>query len=206
MGIKNKSQFAKKVNVSRQTLYKYIDEGMPLESEEAACAWIEVNYGSGGGKNLNTSAEKKGANFDAENVPGIEVGEDDIKRDDVIGVLARKRKNEKIAWGLLADALNSRDLGRIAGATRHYNLCSDARLKTEADLIDLQNTEAQLASKAQLLAKDAALKIIRPLRQMLKSMPSRCAQRCNPAAQELAREVLEDEVDQLFEKTYLGKD
>ena len=208
MGIKNKSKFAKQIGISRTRLYEYIEEGMPLDEEAAACEWIELNYGSSGGKNLKTSIEKKARDFDAENVPGIVVCDGDAERDDVLGILARQRQNENAAWTILKDAEKAvRDAGLapVAAATRHYNTCSKARMETEAALVSMQNEENALAGKAEQMALEIVMKILRPLRQMLKSFPARCSQRCNPAAPELARDVLDDEMNQLFERTYLGE-
>lgn len=209
MSIRNVSAFCEKINISRQTYYKYKKEGMPVDgddAESAACEWIAANYGAGGGKNLNTSVEKKARDFDSENPPGIVVTDDDVEREDVLGTLARKRKNEKLAWGLLSEAIRERNISKISAATRHFNQCSDARLKTEADLVAMQNEEKALEAKAEQLAMDVVLKTLRPLRQMLRTVPARLAPRCNPAAIEVARAALDEEIERLFESTFLGKE
>jgi hypothetical protein len=111
----------------------------------------------------------------------------------------------KVAVTLADSAQQEKPLAKVSAATRHYNLCSSSRLKTEAALIDMQNNEKVFGDKAEQLAIDTILKVLRPMRQMLRSMPARLAPRCNPAAVDLARTVLEEEIQRLFETTYLGK-
>ena len=246
MSIHNKTKFAKKIGVSRRRLYVYIKEGMPIDSDEAACEWIEIHYGSGGGKNLKPDTSEKGFIFDHETPPGISVNPGDVERTDTVGVLARQLENEGIAWSLLQDAqkasssvyiplsimealkesLQSGDkdriskaagvvadsvrreapLAKVSAATRHYNLCSDSRLKTEESLVRIQNEEKTLAGKAEQLAMDVVLEVLRPMRQALRTLPARLAPRCNPAGVEIARVVLDEEVNRLFEATFLGKE
>jgi hypothetical protein len=206
MSIRNVKKFCEEIGISRQTFYKYRKEGMALDDESAACEWIAANYGTGGGKNLKLNDEKKARSFDAENPPGIVVSDDDVTREDVLGTLARKRKNEKLAWGLLSEAAKERNIAKIAALTRHYNQCSDSRLKTEADLVAMQNNEKALEDKAEQLAMDVVLKTLRPLRQMLRTLPSRLAPLCNPASVDSARAVLDAEIERLFETTYIGKE
>lgn len=236
--IKNKSKFAKEIGISRRRLYTYIGEGMPLDSEESACEWIELHYGSGGGKHLKVGNHGNGGSFDPARPPGIQVGSADIDRVDVTGVLARQVENEFVAWTLLQDArkaagnmvvpssvlsdlgnaLQSGDSGlvlkaaksvvdsarrevslaKVSAATRHYNLCSAARLKTEEALVRLQGEELSVEGLAVQMAKKALVKVLRPLRQALRTMPSRLAPRCNPAATEVARGILEEEVARIF--------
>lgn len=116
------------------------------------------------------------------------------------------KKIKLVVGKIMRSSHQESQIVRIAAATRHYNLCADARLKTEEMLVKMQNEELTLEKKAEVVAFDIIKLVLSPLRQMLRSLPARLAPRCNPAAMDVARVVLDEEVERLFESTHLGKE
>lgn len=185
--------------LSRGRVSQMVKAGMPLTSLEEAESWRVAHYGgrtfSGqrGGQVKNDSAINGGADLPPKPEP---VKDADLKREDIEGTLARLKKNELVAWGMLAQAVNQRDENAILVGQRKFGEAVALRVKLGAEVEKILLQKGVTIMMAE--AKELFARHLQAVRMALKSMPSRIAARCNPADPVLAKQALNEAVERMF--------
>lgn len=187
--------------LSKQRISQMVADGMPLSSMAEAEAWRVAKYGSRGRKIFKASTKKKAGGFDGE-VPDEltqrpdPVKAEDLKREDFVGTLARLKKNELVAWGMLVAAVNEKNEMEIQVRLRHYRDAVDLRVRQEGAVDEILMNRRELVTLAE--AEELFGRHLHALRLTLKNMPSRLAARCNPSDPTLAKQALNEAVDNVF--------
>jgi len=109
--------------LSRGRVSQMVKAGLPLSSLEEAEAWRVAHFGGSSVKSRQCRNDKSdsvkdgGAALPERPEP---VKDSDLAREDFAGTLARLKKNEMIAWGMLASAVRQRNENEIMIRERHY--------------------------------------------------------------------------------------
>lgn len=190
--------------LGRTRLSQLVKSGMPLTSLAEAEAWRMAHFpgsvknGGRGGTEKMSPAEKEGARLPEQPDP---VKESDLSREDFTGTLARLKKNEMVAWSLLARAV--RDVQTGAGTEtelitkqRQYKDAVGLRVLQEKHVDEILMRRGELVTMAE--AKELFGRHLQSLRLTLKTLPVRLAARCNPSDPELAKATLGEAVDRIF--------
>jgi hypothetical protein len=172
---------------------------MPLSSLAEAEAWRVAHFGSAG-KNARqckqenfTPAENGGAVLPERPEP---VNASDLSREDFIGTLARLKKNELVAWSLLASAVRDRNDTEIMTRQRQYKDAVGLRVMQEKHVDEILIKRGELVTLES--AKELFGRHLQSLRLTLKTLPVRLAARCNPYDPELAKTTLQEAVERMF--------
>jgi hypothetical protein len=193
------AELARAWGLSRGRISQMVKAGMPLASLEEAAAWRVAHHGGAaipgkqGGQDKRDSIDNGGADLPSRPEP---VKTEDLKREDFLGVLARLKKNELVAWGMLADAINKRNETEIQVRMRQYRDAVDLRVKQEGSVDDILMRRRELVTLAE--ANELYGRHLQALRMALKNMPTRLAARCNPSDPALAKQVLNEAVVGVF--------
>ena len=190
--------------LSRQRIGQMKKDGLPLTSLEEAEAWRSAHYpgsvatGQQGGSEKSTSINDGGAVLPSKPEP---VKAADIRREDFVGTLARLKKDEVLAWGLLAEALRDWQQGSGPGAEvifrqRLYKEMVGLRVMQEGKVDEILMRRGQLVTIGE--AKKLFGQHLHGLRLTLKTLPSRLASRCNPSDAELAKATLTEAIERIF--------
>ena len=193
------AELARVWGLSRQRISQMVKAGMPLASLEEAEAWRVAHYGGRsvlgrqGGEVKSDSVSDGGADLPPR---PEQVAKGDLSREDIEGTLARLKKNELVAWGLLAQAVRQKDENGILLGQRKFGEAAALRVKLEKEVsqILLQQGVTVLMSEA----KELFGRHLQAVRMALKNMPSRLAARCNPSDPALAKQTLNEAVDRIF--------
>lgn len=195
------AELAKAWGLSRGRLSQMCKAGMPLTSLAEAEAWRIAHHGGSsvpgraGGEVKSKSSNHGGADLPPRPEPVLD---SDLKREDIEGTLARLKKNELVAWGMLAQAVNARDENAILIGQRKFGDAASLRVKLEGEVssILLQKRVTVLMSDA----KQMFGQHLQAIRMALKNMPNRIASRCNPSDPALAKQALHDAVGNIFKQ------
>jgi hypothetical protein len=190
--------------LSRARVSQLKKAGMPLTSFAEAEAWRAAHFpgstknGGSGGKEKSTPENKEGAVLPD---PPEPVKESDLNREDFIGTLARLKKNEMLAWGMLATAVA--DLRKGVGSEtevmtreRQYKDAVGLRVQQESKVDEILLRRRDLITTEE--AKELFGRHLQSLRMALKTVPARLSARCNPSDPELAKAALGEAVDRIF--------
>jgi transposase-like protein len=173
--------------VSRQTVSRYVKEGMPLENLEAAEAWRLSHKGVGkmdGCKpsNNNNSAEKG-------SVPRLGNGE-------LAGLLERVSQTEEKVWQQLQENLNGGTSEQRTQLLRQHKEAAAIRLKVATEAMELDQKSGRLVEIADAKAHVRAL--MAPLAVGLRALAGRVSIKANPGRPEMAEKAIEEEIQRLL--------
>ncbi len=200
----SQAELARAWGLSRARISQYCKSGMPLVSLEKADAWRTANYPmavkneTSGSKKNQTSAELKGT--DQANQPE-KIKESDVRREDLIGTLARLKKNEMIAWSMLAQTVNNLRSGvstetEVSTRMRHYKDAVGLRIAQEGEVDQILMRRRELVTLAD--AQELFGRHLQALRLSLRPLPRRIASRCNPSDPKLAYKELKEAIEKIF--------
>ena len=193
------AELVKAWGLSRGRVSQMVKAGLPLGSLEEAEAWRVAHYGartvSGrqGGQSKSDSVSFGGADLPP---PPEPVKTSDLSREDIEGTLARLKKNELVAWGVLAQAVRGGDENGILLGQKKFADAASLRVKLEkeVDAILLQKGITVTMGEA----KDLFGRHLQAVRMALKNVPARLAARCNPSDPMLAKQTLNEAVERIF--------
>jgi hypothetical protein len=180
-----------------------VKSGMPLSSLAEAEAWRVAHHGGSsvpgrsGGHGKSDSVSDGGADLKVPEKPEP-VKDSDLKREDFVGTLARLKKNELVAWGMLAAAVNQKNETEIQVRMRQYRDAVDLRVKQERVVDEILIQRRELVSLGE--ARELFGRHLQALRMSLKNMPTRLAARCNPSDPALPKQVLNEAIDGVFKQ------
>ena len=185
--------------LSRARVSQLVKDGLPLSSLAEAQAWRVAHYpgqaqhGGSGGTGKNLPPETEGGVLPDRPEPAKE---SDLSREDLIGTLARLKKNEMVAWSMLDSAVRQKNETEIMIRMRHYKDASAIRVMQESKVDEILLRRREMLTTGE--AKELFGRHLQALRMALKTIPSRLAARCNPSDPELAKLALGEAVDRLF--------
>lgn len=179
------ADLARRWKFSRQTVSRYCRQGCPLESVEAADAWLISVKGKRPPVEENTldSAAAEGS--------APEAGEDN---GGIEGMLARAKETEREMWDLLqkhmkiSDGASDRSL-----MLRNHKEAAAVVLKIEQEVIDIKLRSGELVSMGDV--HDLIRHGLAPIRVWLNSLPDKVAVKCNPGNPSMASVAIRDEVE-----------
>jgi len=162
-----------------------------LDSIEKAKAWHAQKYGV---------LSPKGARVDSTQAlpqqPIATPSLDDIRRDDPIGVLARARQAEIVAYGVIAESVRNKNVRDTRNATANWRTVMHARMEAESEVARWRIQTGELWRRAECL--EYITKMNNQLRGLLEALPAAIAARCNPSDPNTASAALEDGVEQII--------
>ena len=185
--------------LSRGRLSQMVKQGMPLGSLEEAEQWRVAHYGGRavsagqGGQVKKDSIDHGGANLPP---PPESVKTSDLSREDIEGTLARLKKNELVAWGVLAQAVRNKDENAILLGQRKFGEAAGLRVKLEKEVDQILLQKSITVTMAE--AKELFGRHLQAVRMSLKNVPARLAARCNPSDPMLAKQTLNEAVERIF--------
>ena len=182
--------------LSRQRVGQMKKDGMPFTSLEEAEAWRVAHYGGSAVRSQQRQQDKCDSTQCGGAVLPEPVRASDLGREDIEGTLARLKKNELVAWGVLAQAVRDRNENAILLGQRKFGEAAALRVKLEkeVDAILLQQGVTVLMGEA----KELFGRHLQAVRMALKNVPSRLASRCNPSDPALAKQTLHEAVERIF--------
>jgi len=193
------SELSRAWGLSRQRVSQMVKDGMPLTSLEEAESFRVAHYGGSafkgrqGGHGKTDSISNGGAELPP---PPEPVKDADIKREDFIGTLARLKKNELVAWGMLAASINQRNETEIQVRMKQYRDAVDLRVRQEGNVDEILMRRGSLVTLSE--AKELFGRHLQAVRMALKNIPNRLAARCNPSDPELSKQVLNEAIERVF--------
>lgn len=162
-----------------------------MDDIQKAKAWHAQKYGV---------LAPKGARFDPGQplpAPATEApSPDDIRRDDPVGVLARARQAEMVAYSVIAESVRNKNVRDTRNATANWRTVMHARMEAEAEVARWRMQTGELWRRAECL--EYITKRNTQLRQLLEAMPAAIAARCNPSDPTTASAAIEDGVEQII--------
>jgi hypothetical protein len=179
---------AKAWGLSRQTVSRYVKDGMPLDSMEAAAAWrlrVKGKAAPGyGGKapEFNYSTEEGGAPMAARPVSA-----------GCGSLVERVRQTEMEIWNHLQGATGFEEQRNLL---RLHKEAAATRVKVEAEQMELDVRAGMLVEFEE--AKAFVRNALAPLAVGLRGMASRLAVKANPGRPDMAERVIEEEVQRLL--------
>ena len=184
-------QIAKALGISKGRVSQLKREGLPLDNIEKARAWHAQKYGV----LAHTGARvEPGQPLPA---PAPEPpSPDDIRRDDPVGVLARARQAEMVAYSVIAESVRNKNVRDTRNATANWRTVMHARMEAEAEVARWRIQTGELWRRAECL--EYITKRNTQLRQLLEAMPAAIAARCNPSDPTTASAAIEDGVEQII--------
>ena len=175
---------------------------MPLGSLEEAEAWRVAHYGGSAGFSARGREDKsQSVNDGGADLPPKEepVNRSDLAREDFRGTLARLKKNEMIAWGMLANVVRGGgNETEILVRERHYKEAVALRVAQEGKVDEILMRRRELVTLAE--AEELFGRHLQAIRMVLKNMPSRLAARCNPSDPALAKQALNEAMESVFKR------
>lgn len=195
------TELAKLWGLSRGRVSQMVKDGMPLSSLEEAEAWRVAHYGPSAATGRQGESGKSDSviNGGADLPPAPEpVRAVDLNREDFVGTMARLRKNELVAWGLLAKELSKqfKNENEILIRERHYRDAVALRVSYEGKVDEILMRRRELVSLGE--AKELFGRHLQAVRMALKNLPTRLAARCNPSDPTLSKQVLGEAIDGVF--------
>jgi len=197
------SELVKLWGLSRGRVSQMVKDGMPLSSLEEATAYRVGHYGGAsvpggaGGQGKSDSMIHGGGDLEPPEKPEGVKGSD-LSREDFVGTLARLRKNELIAWGMLASAVRKKNENEILVRERHYKEAVGLRVSQEGRVDEILMRRRELVTLAE--AKELFGRHLQAVRLALKNMPTRLAARCNPSDPALSKQVLSEAIEGVFKQ------
>ena len=193
------ADLARSWGLSRGRVSQMVKAGMPLTSLAEAESWRVAHHGGSsvpgrkGGVGKSVPYNSGGADLPPQ-PPAVK--QSDLSREDIEGTLARLKKNELVAWGVLAQAVRAGDENGILLGQRKFGEAASLRVKLEkeVDQILLQKGVTVLMGDA----KELFGRHLQAVRMALKNLPARLAARCNPSDPALAKQTLNEAVDRVF--------
>lgn len=177
----NQSELAAKIGVSPAMVSKYKKEGMPMDDVKNAFTWLERR-----GIGLNKKPKKKRG-------PGVvlEAGSGDPND-------ARRRAidAELACYRVLTDAIDSGDPSEVKTAAAAWRDAQKAVIESERLLLETQTKARTMIGLDEV--NEVFSRHLGGIRQLMDALPASLSAKCNPADPDLAREVLEDGVAQIF--------
>lgn len=180
--------------LSRGRVSQMVKQGMPLSSAEEAAAWRAAHYGATS-KNVGNVGNFKNCSTALKQKP---VTAEDLKRDDFMGTLARLRKNEMVAWGMLASAVNNNNEMEILTREKHYKEAVSLRVTQEAKVDEILLKRKELVTIEEV--KGLFNRHLAAVKMSLKTLHTKISNSCNPNDPELASEVIEEAVQKIFKQ------
>ncbi|NDD54894.1 hypothetical protein EBZ39_13695 [bacterium] len=174
-------EIAKALGVSKGRVSQLKKEGLPLDDVGKAKAWHAQNYGQLANKGPRVP-EQTTLPAPAPEPPSP----DDIRRDDPVGVLARARQAEMVAYSVIAESVRNKNVRDTRNATANWRTVMHARMEAEAEV----------ARRAECL--EYIIKRNNQLRGLLEALPAAIAARCNPSDPTTASAAIEDGVEQII--------
>jgi hypothetical protein len=187
----NQAGLARKWKIARSRVTQYKSEGMPVDSEESAFAWIAMNYPDRACEIMGSEKQPIETNAPLPGNPSAK----ETRTKDLSVVVARMGKNENVAWKMLDDAINKSDIARIQTFTKHYNAASAARLQSEKEYAEYKIKTGELISASEAI--ELLGMILSPIKTMLSALAFSCASRANPTDPDLAREAIAAETEKM---------
>jgi hypothetical protein len=187
----NQVSIAQALGVTKGRISQMKKEGIPLDSIEKARAWHAQKYGV---------LSHKGARVDSTQAlpqqPVPTPSPDDIRRDDPIGVLARARQAEIVAYSVIAESVRNKNVRDTRNATANWRTVMHARMEAESEVARWRIQTGELWRRAECL--EYITKMNNQLRGLLEALPAAIAARCNPSDPTTAAAALEDGVEQII--------
>ena len=185
--------------LSRGRVSQMAKAGMPLTSLEEAEQWRVARYGGSAVRNrqgTGVKSESVGTGGADLPPPPEPVKPSDLGREDIEGTLARLKKNELVAWGVLAQAVRNKDENGILLGQKKFGEAAGlrVRLEKEVDAILLQKGITVTMGEA----KELFGRHLQAVRMALKNVPARLASRCNPSDPALAKQTLNEAIERVF--------
>lgn len=184
-------QIAQALGISKGRVSQLKREGLPLDDIGKAKAWHAQKYGV---------LSAKGARAEpAQTIPAASTeppSPDDIRRDDPVGVLARARQAEMVAYGVIAESVRNKNVRDTRNATANWRTVMHARMEAEAEVARWRMQTGELWRRQECL--EYITKRNSQLRQLLEAMPAAIAARCNPSDPTTASAAIEDGVEQII--------
>ena len=184
-------EIAKALGVSKGRVSQLKKEGLPLDDVGKAKAWHAQNYGQLANKGPRVS-EQTTLPAPAPEAPSP----DDIRRDDPVGVLARARQAEMVAYGVIAESVRNKNVRDTRNATANWRTVMHARMEAEAEVARWRMQTGELWRRAECL--EYITKRNNQLRGLLEALPAAVAARCNPSDPTTASTAIEDGVEQII--------
>ena len=184
-------RIAEAIGVTKGRISQLKKEGIPLDDIEKAKAWHSQKYGV---------LAPKGARIEPSKTPiqqpVVAPTSDDIRRDDPIGVLARARQAEIVAYGVIAESVRNKNVRDTRNATANWRTVMHARMEAESEVARWRIQTGELWRRAECL--EYITKMNNQLRGLLEALPAAIAARCNPSDPNTASAALEDGVEQII--------
>lgn len=184
-------EIAEALGVTKGRISQMKKEGIPLDSIEKAKAWHAHKYG--------VLAHKGSRTEPVHSLPPQPIptpSSDDIRRDDPIGVLARARQAEIVAYGVIAESVRNKNVRDTRNATANWRTVMHARMEAESEVARWRIQTGELWRRAECL--EYITKMNNQLRGLLEALPAAIAARCNPSDPNTASAALEDGVEQII--------
>lgn len=184
------SDLARRWAVSRQTVSRYVAEGMPLDSVEMAEAWRLQVKGKGGIPRGGIPADN---NCSA-------AGESAPEKTDAGGLgelMRRTADTEELVWLELQAAIQGGEGAELRTALlRQHKAAADIRLKVHQECVDFEMKIGKLVNieEAKVLCRQA----LAPLAVGLRAFAGKVAVKANPARPEVAQKAIDEEVQRLL--------
>ena len=187
MGMSSASEIAAAWGCSRQAVAKWVKKGMPTTSVEAATSW-RLSHGERSARvKLLPQIEPPLPASDGDDA-GVPAGLGDP--DSAQASRDRARKAERVAYAMLQEQINAKDLGGINAAMKNYNTARAGRASADLDFIKHQKEAGALVDR--FSAINSQNRKLSALKDLLLSLPESVAKRCNPTDPDLAALVLQE--------------
>lgn len=177
----NQTELAAKIGVSPAMVSKYKKEGMPLDSIKNAFTWLERR---------KIGLKKKPKKMHG---PGVVLESGSGDPND-----ARRRAidAELACYRVLTDAIDGGDPSEVKTAAAAWRDAQKAVIESERLLLETQTKARTMIGLDEV--NEVFNRHLGGIRQLMDALPASLAAKCNPADSDLAREVLEDGVAQIF--------
>ena len=185
---------AKKWNLGRTRITQYKQEGMPVNSESSAFAWLSTHYPERAATITQDQPEPPEQKAPLPQEPSKQ----ETKSKGLAVVVARAAKNEVVAWRMLEHAIQNNQTANIISLTKHYDAACRSRLAIEKEFAEFRIKSGELVTVtevAELLGK-----IFAPIKSQLTALPYSCSARANPTDPEHAREAITAECEKMKEQ------
>lgn len=174
---------------SRQNVAKWVKKGMPTTSIDAASSW-RLGHGQ------RSPRAKLFPSVQAPDPADGDVQQSEsglLHGDNQASVRERARKAERVAYAILQDRIESKDVDGITGALKAYNEARKGREGAELAFIKHQQVTEVLVDRETYTAMFN--RRITMFRDQLLSLPDAMGLRCNPNDPQGAAEALQEWVE-----------
>lgn len=184
-------EIAKATGLTPGRISQLKKEGMPVADIPKAVQWHAQKYGQ-----LNHKGPRENNPSDLPQ-PAPEIPKpEDVRRDDPIGVLARARQAEMIAYAVITESVRNKNVRDTRNATANWRNVMHARMEAEGEVARWRTQTGELWPKAECL--EFITKRNHQIRALLEALPAAVAARCNPSDPTTASAAIEDGVEQII--------